>query len=162
MIWLIAYILAIVAANAAITVWGLVPVGPFIVPAGTFFAGLCFGLRDGLHRARGRRWTVLAILIGALLSSILSPALALASGVAFLLSETIDLVVYEHLEPRGWTAAIWGSNIAGGLADTAVFLLLAGFFAWPALIGTTLVKWAMTTPIWLIGARRRVLELTRG
>lgn len=152
MLWLVLYIAAIVGANAAVMAFGLIPIGPLLVPAGTFLAGLTFGLRDLLQRDKGKVWTVGAILIGAGLSALLSPQLAVASGAAFLLSELLDLAVYSRLLRRGWTVAVVGSNVIGGLADTALFLLLAGFWSWPALVGVILIKWSMTLPILALGA----------
>jgi len=47
MIYLATYILTIFAANWAITQFGLVPVGfGLLAPAGVYFAGLAFTLRD--------------------------------------------------------------------------------------------------------------------
>ncbi|PDW00054.1 hypothetical protein CJ255_21180 [Candidatus Viridilinea mediisalina] len=90
--------LTIVAANLAITYLGIVPVGfGLMAPAGVYFAGLAFSLRDALHETLGRRWVVGAILLGALLSAVLSPQLALASGLAFLVSELADYAVYAPL-----------------------------------------------------------------
>lgn len=156
MIWLVCYILAIVGANALVVAFGLLPLGPFLIPAGTFLAGLCFGLRDLLQRDMGKRWAVVAILVGAGLSALLSPQLALASGAAFLVSELLDFAIYTRLLRRGWVPAVVASNVAGGVLDTALFLLLAGFWSWPALVGVVLVKWLMTLPVlavWQAGRR---------
>jgi queuosine precursor transporter len=120
------YIFTIVAANVAITVFGLVPVGlGLVAPAGVYFAGLAFTLRDGVQETLGRRWTVAAILVGAAISAAMSAQLALASGVAFLLSEAADFAVYTPLRRRSWLAAGVASNTVGLLIDSALFLWLA-------------------------------------
>lgn len=120
------YILTIVAANAAIALFGLVPVGfGLAAPAGVYFAGLAFSLRDWAQETLGRRWTVAAILAGAALSAALSPTLALASGAAFLLSELADFAVYTPLRQRSWLAAVGASNTVGLVIDSALFLWLA-------------------------------------
>lgn len=68
LITLAGYILTIFAANLAITTIGIVPVGfGLLAPAGVYFAGLAFSLRDALQETLGRRWTVGAIVAGALL-----------------------------------------------------------------------------------------------
>jgi len=122
----IGYIVTIVAANVAITVFGLVPVGlGLMAPAGVYFAGLAFTLRDGVQETLGRRWTVAAILVGAAISSAMSPQLAIASGLAFLLSEAADFAVYTPLRKRSWLAAVVASNTIGLLIDSALFLWLA-------------------------------------
>lgn len=74
-IWFLAYIGTILGANWALATFGLVPVGfGLMAPAGVFFAGLAFTCRDLLHEAGGRRWVAAAILIGAGLSALVSPA----------------------------------------------------------------------------------------
>jgi queuosine precursor transporter len=126
MIWVALYAASIVAANVLITVFGLVPVGfGLLAPAGVYAAGLAFWLRDQVHDALGVRWTVLAIVLGALLSAGLSPSLALASGVAFLVSEMADLCVYTPLRERGHIRAVVASNVVGLIVDSALFLALA-------------------------------------
>jgi hypothetical protein len=162
MIWFFLYIGSIVLANWLITVVGLVAIGPLLVPAGSFAAGLTFGLRDLLQRDKGRRWAIIAILVGAAVSVLLSPQLALASGAAFLLSELLDQVIYTRLLARDWTLAVVASNIAGSIVDTILFLFLAGFLAGPVLAGTVLVKWLAILPILAIARyrARRVAALS--
>lgn len=123
---LIGYVLTIFAANLAITLVGIVPVGfGLVAPAGVYFAGLAFTLRDGVQETLGRRWTIAAILLGALISAGLSAQLALASGIAFLLSELADFAVYTPLRQRGWLPAVVASNLVGVVVDSALFLWLA-------------------------------------
>jgi uncharacterized PurR-regulated membrane protein YhhQ (DUF165 family) len=116
----------VVAANWAIGAFGFVPVGfGLVAPAGVYFAGLAFGLRDVVHEELGR-WAVLAcIAVGGLLSLSISPAFAFASAAAFVVSETADLAVYEPLRERQWIAAASASNVVGAIVDSALFLLLA-------------------------------------
>lgn len=143
--WLALYIASIVSANIAITAFGMVPVGfGLLAPAGVYFAGLSFTLRDLTQEALGRWWTVAAILVGAALSALLSPSLALASGTAFLLSELADLAVYTPLRRRQWTAAVVLSGFVGAVVDSALFLLLA-FGSLDFLTGNVLGK------IWMVG-----------
>ena len=123
---LLGYIGTILAANWAIVTFGLVPVGfGLFAPAGVYFAGLAFTLRDLTREMLGVRATWLAIAAGALLSALVSPTFALASGVAFGLSEAADTLVYEPLRRRGWWWAVGGSNVVGFTADSVLFLLLA-------------------------------------
>lgn len=122
-----AYLATIVAANWAIAEFGLVPVGfGLLAPAGVAFAGLAFTLRDLLHDAAGR-WAVLAtIAAGAGLSfAVAPPAIAVASALAFGLSETVDMAVYTPLRRRRWLLAVGLSNAAGLIADSALFLWVA-------------------------------------
>ena len=126
-LWLIAFIGIIVAANILTDRYGLVTVLGLTATAGTWAAGLAFLVRDELHEAAGHRTVAAAILAGAALTALLSPALAVASAAAFLLSETADWGIYTPLRRRSRIGAALLSNTAGALVDTAVFLLLAGF-----------------------------------
>lgn len=155
-VYLALYITLIWAANAAIALFGVLPLGPLSAPAGVLFAGLSFSVRDALQDAAGRRWTVAGVLVGALLSAGLSGPLALASGAAFLLSELADLAVYTPLRARSWGWAVAASNAVGATLDSAVFLWLA-FGSLAYLPGQVALKVAMVLP-WLAGAwllRRR-------
>lgn len=122
-----AYLSTIVAANWAVAAYGLVPVGfGLLAPAGVAFAGLAFTLRDLLHDAAGR-WAVLAtIAAGAGLSlAVAPPAIAVASALAFGLSETVDMAVYTPLRRRRWLLAVGLSNAAGLVVDSVLFLWVA-------------------------------------
>jgi uncharacterized PurR-regulated membrane protein YhhQ (DUF165 family) len=96
-----------------------------MAPAGVFMVGLAFTFRDVIQRTLGPWWTVLAILIGASLSWFVSPAFAVASGVAFLVSELADFAVYTPLERRSWIGAVALSNTVGLVVDSWLFLALA-------------------------------------
>ncbi len=123
--WLLGYIASIVLANWLLQTIGIVPLFGLAVPAGTFAAGLAFTFRDLTQETLGRRWTVLAIALGALLSALVSPAFALASGAAFLWSELADFAVYTPLRERHWLGAVTLSNTVGLLVDSVLFLVLA-------------------------------------
>lgn len=124
---LLAYGASIALANWLIVTVGLVPVAPgLLAPAGVYAAGLTLALRDAVHETAGRRLAIVAVLVGAALSALLSgPALAVASGLAFLISETLDMLVYSRLRVRGWALALLSSNAAGLVVDSALFLWLA-------------------------------------
>jgi uncharacterized PurR-regulated membrane protein YhhQ (DUF165 family) len=123
---LFAYVAVIFLANWAIQTFHLVPVGfGLMAPAGVYFAGLAFTLRDLVQDRLGRNWTIGAILSGAVLSYAIEPKFALASGLAFLVSELLDFAVYTPLRKRNWMMAVTLSNLAGLIADSALFLWLA-------------------------------------
>ena len=135
---------SIVAANALTAHFGLVTWLGLTATAGTWAAGFAFVARDTIQDAGGKRWVIAVILVGAALSAFLSPRLALASGVAFLLSELADFTVYTPLRERHRTGAAILSNTVGAIVDTVVFLSLAGF----PLAGTAtqvIVKVGVTT-----------------
>ena len=123
---LVGYIATIILANWAIQAFGVVPVGfGLLAPAGVYFAGLAFTLRDLVQEELGRLWTVAAIVLGAAVSALISPQFAIASGVAFLVSELADFAVYTPLRRRHWLAAVALSNTVGLVADSVLFLSLA-------------------------------------
>lgn len=123
---LTAYLFCIVGANWAIEHYGFVSVGfGYTAPAGVWFAGVAFTARDAVQRLGGRGWVVRAILIGTALSWFISPQFAVASGVAFLVSELVDMAVYTPLYRRHPYAAVALSNTVGSFVDSWLFLWLA-------------------------------------
>lgn len=125
-LFLVGYIGCIFAANWAIQKFGIVPVGfGLMAPAGVYFVGLSFTLRDLTQDSLGKAWVVGAIVVGAGLSALVSPAFALASGLAFLFSEGADFAVYTPLRERNWGAAVIASNVVGLVFDSILFLWLA-------------------------------------
>jgi hypothetical protein len=135
-IYLGAFTLCIPAANWLLGNWGtvcppdgpcLIPVAPGIMaPSGVLMIGLALVLRDLVQRRLGARWAIGAILAGAALSALLAPpALVLASGVAFLLSELADFAVYTPLQRRRLVLAVVASGLVGLVIDSLLFLQLA-------------------------------------
>ncbi len=157
LITLAGYILTIFAANLAITTIGIVPVGfGLMAPAGVYFAGLAFSLRDALQETLGRRWVIVAIIVGTLISAGLSAQLALASGLAFLFSELADFAIYTPLRQRNRVGAVVASNTVGVVVDSALFLWLA-FGSLAFLPGQIVGKlWMTGLAVALIVAWRRL------
>jgi uncharacterized PurR-regulated membrane protein YhhQ (DUF165 family) len=120
-----------------------------MVTAGTYAAGLALGLRDALHAVGGVRWVLAAIAAGIALSALLGDGrIALASAVAFGVAELLDLLVYVPLRRRGWRTAVAASNAVGAIADTLLFLTLAGFpLTGQAVGGQLLVKAVFCTAL---------------
>lgn len=122
-----AYVGTIVAANWAITRYGMVPVGfGLLAPAGVYLAGLAFTLRDIGQDLAGRAGVLAAIAVGAAVSiAVAPPALAAASAVAFAPSELADMAVYTPLRERRWLLAVAASNAVGLVVDSVLFLAVA-------------------------------------
>ena len=148
----------IFAASCTIAAFGVVPVGfGLMAPAGVYLAGLDFTFRALTQEKLGRRAVVVAILLGAALSALVSPQFALASGVAFLFSELADFVVYTPLRKRFWRWAIIPSNLVGAVLDSAIFLTLA-FGSLEFLIGQVVGKmWVTLLAVPFFWAFRRRL-----
>lgn len=120
------YIATIFAANWLIQHVGIVSVGfGLTAPAGVYAAGVALTLRDVVQVTLGRIAVVVAILVGAALSFLVSPTFAAASAAAFLLSEFADFAVYTPLERRSWLGAVLLSNSVGLVVDSLLFLWLA-------------------------------------
>lgn len=127
-VWLVCYVASIVLANFLISTVGIIPIGfSLMAPAGVLAAGLCFTFRDLAQESVDKRPTIYAIFVGAIVSALISsPALALASASAFLVSELADFSVYTPLRERGrWLVAVGASNTVGLVVDSALFLFLA-------------------------------------
>lgn len=130
-----ALVSCVVGANWALETYGVVNIGfGLTAPAGVYFAGLTFWLRDILHENGGSRFVLAAIVTGSLISWAQSDAvtipggitsIAVASGVAFALSELADFAVYAPLRTRRPLVAIAASNTVGASIDSALFLWLA-------------------------------------
>lgn len=151
------YVALIVLANVVTSRYGLVPVGfGLAATAGVYAAGATLTVRDVVQEAGGR-WLTLG-LIGAgtgLSAAFGSGRIAVASAVAFLLSELADLAVYTVTRPRGWTPAVWASFVVAAPFDTVLFLWLAGFpVTGPGLGGQLLGKTWATAAVWALTVTR--------
>lgn len=136
----------------------LLPVAPGILaPSGVLMVGLALVLRDLVQRRLGKAWTLGAVLAGAVLSALLAPpALVVASGLAFLVSELADFAVYTPLQRRGLVLAVVASSAIGLVVDSILFLWLA-FGDLSFLVGQVLGKsWMVLLAlpvIWLLRER---------
>jgi uncharacterized PurR-regulated membrane protein YhhQ (DUF165 family) len=136
MIQLLLYLATIPAANWMIGNVGAVclPQGPCLVPVGFGLTapsgvpviGVALVLRDLVHRDLGARWAAAGVAAGSALSFVIAPpALAIASFVAFAVSEALDQAVYAPLRRRRLVLAVLASGMVGAVADSALFLWLA-------------------------------------
>lgn len=160
--WLIGHVGTVCSADGPC----LVPVGfGLMAPSGVVMAGLALVLRDVVQRFLGIGWSLAAVVVGAALSWFVAPpALAIASGAAFLFSELADTAVYTPLARRRLFTAVIASSLVGTVIDSALFLRLAfgdvthlpGLVlgkAWMAL-AATLVLWLMRRRIGAVPAGR--------
>ncbi len=136
----------------------LVPVAPGIMaPSGVLTIGAALVLRDIVQRCLGTGFGLIAIVIGAVLSALLSSAaLVLASAGAFMLSELADFAVYTPLQRRSLLWAVLLSSTLGLVVDSVVFLHLA-FGDLQYLPGQILGKlWALLASLPLVRLTRRI------
>lgn len=153
------YVTAVVLANIVTERLGLVSVGfGLMVTAGTYAAGFALLARDFIHRYGNRLWALLAITAGGVISwSMSSPALAMASTVAFVSAELIDMTIYEPIRrTAGFIQGALASNVVSAPIDSFVFLYIAGFAITAETVGGQFlgkVLWATALPLllyWLI------------
>jgi uncharacterized PurR-regulated membrane protein YhhQ (DUF165 family) len=164
--FLIAFGLTIPAANWMIGHLGtfcapdgpcVIPVAPHLMaPSGVLMIGIALVLRDLVQRRLGVGYSAGAVVAGAILSALVAPpSLVIASGVAFLLSESADLAVYTPLARRGLVAAVVASSLVGLVVDSIVFLWLA-FGSLDFLIGQIVGKaWMVLLSIPFVYVLRR-------
>lgn len=152
-----AFVGLVVASNWLTAEYGLIG---GIVTAGTFTAGLVLLVRDAVRETAGVWASLGCVAAGCALSAwMATPALALASGAAFALSELADTAVYEPLRRRGRLRAAAASQVPGAVLDSVVFLALAGFPLWPAVATQTGIKTAVVLiPLGVVGVARAVLR----
>lgn len=162
-----AFIATVWFANWLLARYGVVPIGfGLSAPAGVFAVGIAFTLRDIVHRTLGRAVVVGCIIAGCVLAYFIEAnatipgghlAIAAASALAFLFSETADLAVYSPLEERTFVGAVAASNTVGAVVDSALFLWLA-FGSLAFIDGQIVGKLLMTAAAlpFVIGVRRVV------
>lgn len=154
-----AFVACAALSNVLTSHYGIVEVGfGLVASAGTFTAGLALGARDLIQRWGGRRASLIAIAVGSVLSLLVGAAgrIALASCVAFAVSESVDLLVYSRARRKGGhNGAVLASNTVAAPIDTLVFLAIAGFpFGLAAIAGQMVGKlvYATLVPLGLIAA----------
>lgn len=134
---MIGYLAAIVVANLTTAHFG----PEWSILNAFLLVGLVLTTRDRLNDAWGthrRRNMTLLILAGGALSYVaaitLTPGgipsdvvakIALASCVAFVVSESLDWLTYAGLRDRPWLERVTSSNVVGALFDSTLFVWIA-------------------------------------
>lgn len=137
----------------------VLPVAPGVLaPSGVLTVGVALVLRDVVQRCLGPWPSVIAIVVGSVLSATLAPpALVVASATAFFLSELVDFAVYSPLQRRRLMLAVLLSAVLGLSVDSVVFLWLA-FGSLTFLPGQIIGKaWAVAFSIPCIRLVRRLV-----
>lgn len=152
--WMIGHVGTVCVPNGPC----LLPVAPgLMAPSGVLMIGAALVLRDIVQRLLGPVWALIAIVVGACLSLLLAPpALVLASGAAFFLSELVDFAIYTPLQRRRLLLAVLASSAVGLVVDSIVFLALA-FGSLDYLGGQIVGKaWALLIAFPLVRLTRRI------
>lgn len=144
-----------------------VPLTPHSAPAGVFCIGVVLVLRDWLQQLRGLLWTMPLVYAAGLLSWLVGDLagwtglekIAVASVVAFSVSETVEAIVFTPLRKRHLTLGVALSATVGNALDSWLFLTLAfasTAFFWGNFWGKAEM---IVVGVVLTAARRRVLPV---
>ena len=169
-IWFIIFLSMIPLAGYSLLHWGticspnrpcLIPVWfyPLIyAPSGVLFAGLAFVFRDLLQRCLGLYISLLAVLIGTILSYVyVSQEIAIAGSFAYLVSELSDTVFYTWIQRYNLVLAIFVSSCVGLVLDSMIFLHIA-FHSYEFLLGQIVGKvWMVLVAVILIKLSRKYI-----
>ncbi|MCE3268488.1 MAG: beta-carotene 15,15-monooxygenase [Burkholderiales bacterium] len=165
------FLAMIPAANYSLLHFGTLcpPGGPCIIPvwfypliyapSGVLFAGIAFILRDILQRLAGLWLSIIAVVLGTVISYIyVNPELAIAGSLAYFLSEITDTIIYSSLQKYNLVLAIFISSCAGLVVDSVVFLHMA-FHSYQFLLGQIIGKLLIVTLcIPLIWLSRKIIK----
>jgi uncharacterized PurR-regulated membrane protein YhhQ (DUF165 family) len=110
-----------------------VPLTPYVAPAGVFCIGGVLVLRDWMQQLGGLVRTMPLVYAAGLLSWLVGDLagwtslerIAIASVVAFTVSETLEALVFTPVRRRNLTLGVALSATAGNALDSYVFLTLA-------------------------------------
>jgi len=143
----ISYIVAIVLVNMGFIYVPMVPILGEMFPPMSLLVGAIFILRDYAQREIGHK-VLGAMVVGAILSYLMAdPFVALASVVAFAVSEMVDWGVYTYTK-RPLRDRILLSSVLGTPIDSAIFLLILGFFSPIGFLLMTVGKMLAALIIW--------------
>jgi queuosine precursor transporter len=160
MIHTIVYILSIVAVNYGFTIVPLIvlPNGEMWPPM-SLIVGFIFVVRDFAQREIGHK-ILLAMLAGGVVSWFMaSPEIAVASVVAFAVSEFMDWAVYSFTGYRFSQRIILSSMISTPV-DSVVFLGMIGLFSISNVIIMTLSKMIGAIIVFLLVRQREAVKIS--
>jgi len=117
-----------------------VPLTHYMAPAGVYCIGAVLVLRDWIQQLRGLYWTMPLVYLAGLISWAVGDLagwtslekIAIASVVAFTVSETAEAIVFTPIRNRNLSLGVALSGTIGNAIDSYLFLTLAfgslGFF----------------------------------
>ena len=143
----IGYVLSIVLVNIGFVFITPIPLLGEMFPPMSLIVGAIFILRDFAQREIGHR-VLGAMAVGAILSYFMAdPFIAIASVAAFFISEIVDWAVYTYTK-KPLRQRILLSSAIGTPIDSAVFLLILGFFSPLGFLLMTIAKMIAAVVIW--------------
>lgn len=145
--WPMLYVAAVVAVNVGFT---YLPI--FHTPLGTFapmalVVGGIFVLRDYAQRAVGHG-VLIAMAVGTLLSYFMAaPYVAIASALAFAVSEGVDWIIYTRRRDLPFSQRVLLSSAISTPVDSLVFLLGINSFSFGTLL--LMIASKMLVALWI-------------
>lgn len=135
---------AILAMCAAVAASNLLVQYPFqyfglseVLTYGAFSYPIAFLVNDLTNRRYGPQAARKVVYAGFILGVIISiwlatPRIAIASGLAFLIAQLLDIGVFDKLRQKSWWKAPFAAAMVGSLVDTFLFfsIAFATQFAW--------------------------------
>lgn len=114
------------------------PLGDWLT-FGAFTYPIAFLVTDITNRRYGAARAHQVVFVGfgfAVVLSVLlaTPRIAIASGTAFLIAQSLDVVIFNRLRALDWWRAPLVSSLLSSLVDTVLFFTLA-FAAWTTVLG---------------------------
>lgn len=162
----VSYVGLVVLANWLASAYVVhVPFTPYLAPGGVFAIGAILVIRDWLQQLSGFWRTLLLVYLAALLSWAAGEIfgwtpverIALASVVAFTVSETLEALVFTPIRQRSLTLGVGLSATVGLFVDSLLFLYIA-FGSETFLRGQVIGKAEMVAVgVVLTAARRRLV-----
>ena len=131
---IVAMALVVLASNILVQFPVQIVVGKIhladILTWGAFIYPIAFLVTDFTNRSMGpvaARWVVFVGFVCAVVLSIYfsTPRIAIASGTAFLISQLLDVSVFNLLRRQIWWRAPLVSSLLGSITDTLIFFSLA-------------------------------------
>jgi uncharacterized PurR-regulated membrane protein YhhQ (DUF165 family) len=165
MIFVVLYLLSVIAANLIVTA-----LGPSVSIITAFFAiGLSLTTRDKIHELwhnKGLFWKMLLLIMsGGIISVALnlnSWRIGLASCVAFIVSEGIDTIIYQLFYKKEYAIKVSASNVCASLSDSLVFPTLAFGSIMPLIILGQFIAKVAGGALWmLILKKKNVVQLNQ-
>ena len=152
----IAYVVFIVLVNWGFSVVPLVDMWTGEKwPPMSLAVGLVFVLRDFAQREIGHKvWYAMGA-AGVLSYLMADPFVALASIVAFAVSEAADWAIYTFTK-KPFAQRVLISSLVSTPLDSAVFLGVIGHLSWSGVIAMTLSKMIGALVVWWVIRRRDV------
>lgn len=156
--WTIAYVSTVVLINWLFLIVPMVPMFGTMIPPVMLIVGFVFVFRDFSQQEIGH-WVILAMILAGVLSYWTSaPLIAVASVTAFLVSESLDWVVYSFTRRPVSQRILFSSALAVPI-DTILFLKIVDHFDWTAVAILSAAKMVGAICFWWV-LRPREMQST--